>query len=120
MRHIIPTLLSLIFITTACANPAVPASAPKEQIGMTSTPQVVPLENTAIATLPPEPTATATSVPPSHWYWGVASDDNLRVYLLTPDGMQKIALPSEPFYFDSEHAQSSRAIVAMHDDRVVF
>src|SRR6266540_2509490 len=164
MRHIIPTLLSLIFITTACANPAVPASAPKEQIGMTSTPQVVPLENTAIATLPPEPTATATSVPPSHWYWGVASDtemviavnqfgetrelgtleqtddlhtsflsidderaflfldlnNNLRVYLLTPDTIQKIALPSDPFYFDSDHAQNSRAVVARHDDRVVF
>jgi hypothetical protein len=34
--------------------------------------------------------------------------------------MQKIALPSNPFYFDSEHAQSSRAIVARHDDRIVF
>jgi hypothetical protein len=48
------------------------------------------------------------------------SNDTLRVYLLTPDGMQKIALPSEPFYFNTEAWQPSRAVIAMHADRVVF
>jgi hypothetical protein len=48
------------------------------------------------------------------------SSDTLRVYLLTPDGMQKIKLPSEPFYFNTELSQTSRAVIAVHEDRVVF
>ncbi len=48
------------------------------------------------------------------------NDDTLRVFLLTPDGMQKIKLPSEPFYFNTEFAQTSRAVIAMHEDHVVF
>lgn len=48
------------------------------------------------------------------------NDDTLRVYLLTPDGMQKIKLPGEPFYFNTEFAQTSRAIIAVHEDHVVF
>jgi hypothetical protein len=34
--------------------------------------------------------------------------------------MQKIKLPDEPFYFNTEFAQTSRAIVAVHEDRVLF
>lgn len=48
------------------------------------------------------------------------SNDTLRVYLLTPDGMQKIKLPSEPFYFNTDFAQTSRAVIAVHEDHVVF
>jgi hypothetical protein len=48
------------------------------------------------------------------------NDDTLRVYLLTPDGMQKIKLPAEPFYFNTEFSQTSRAVVAVHDDYAVF
>ncbi len=48
------------------------------------------------------------------------NDDTLRVYLLTPDGMQKIKLPSEPFYFNTEFAQTSRAIIAVYEDHVLF
>lgn len=48
------------------------------------------------------------------------ADDTLRVYLLTPDGMQKIKLPSEPFYFNTDLWQTSRAVIAVHADRIVF
>ena len=48
------------------------------------------------------------------------NNDTLRVYLLTPDGMQKIALPSEPFYFNTQAAQTNRAIIAVHENSVVF
>jgi hypothetical protein len=48
------------------------------------------------------------------------NDDTLRVYLLTPDDMQKIKLPGEPFYFNTEFTQTSRAIIAVHEDHVVF
>jgi hypothetical protein len=48
------------------------------------------------------------------------NDNTLRVYLLTPDGMQKIKLPDEPFYFNTEFAQTSRAIIAVYEDRVLF
>jgi hypothetical protein len=48
------------------------------------------------------------------------NDDTLRVYLLTPDGMHKIALPSDPFYFDTEAWQPSRAVIATHEDNVLF
>jgi hypothetical protein len=47
-------------------------------------------------------------------------DNNLRVYLLTPDGMQKIAFPSDPFYFNTDFSQTSRAVVALHNDSAVF
>ena len=49
-------------------------------------------------------------------------DDNetLRVYLLTPDGMQRIKFPSEPLYFDTETSRFSRVVVAVHDDFAVF
>lgn len=48
------------------------------------------------------------------------SNNDLRLYLLTPDAMQKIALPSEPFYFDSASWQPSRAILAAYEDQVLF
>lgn len=48
------------------------------------------------------------------------ADNNLRVYLLTPDGMQKIALPSDAPYYDTESSSSSRAVLAIHEDHVVF
>ncbi|MFT3891310.1 MAG: hypothetical protein QM730_06720 [Anaerolineales bacterium] len=48
------------------------------------------------------------------------SNNELRLFLLTPDGMQKIALPSEPFYFDSASWQPSRAILATYEDHVLF
>ena len=48
------------------------------------------------------------------------ADNALRVYLLTPDGMQKIALPSEPFYFNTDLWQTSRVVIAVYEDRVVF
>jgi hypothetical protein len=48
------------------------------------------------------------------------TDNTLRVYLLTPDGMQKIKLTDEPFYFNTEFAQTSRAIIAVHEDHVLF
>lgn len=48
------------------------------------------------------------------------SNDILRIYLLTPDGMQKIKLPSEPFYFNTDFAQISRTIVAVYEDRIAF
>ena len=48
------------------------------------------------------------------------NNDTLRAYLLTPDGMQKIAQPSEPFYFNTEFAQTSRAIIAVHENSVLF
>ena len=48
------------------------------------------------------------------------NDDTLRVYLLTSDGMQKVKLPDEPFYFNTEFAQTSRAIIAVYEDRVLF
>ena len=48
------------------------------------------------------------------------NDDTLRVYLLTPDGMQKIKLPDEPFYFNTEFAQTSRSIIAVYEDHVLF
>ena len=48
------------------------------------------------------------------------NDDSLRIYLLTPDGMQKIKLPYEPYYFNTEFSQFSRAVVAVHDDFAVF
>ena len=48
------------------------------------------------------------------------NDDTLRLYLLTLDGIQKIKLPSEPFYFNTEFSQVSRAVVAVHDDYAVF
>ncbi|MEP7136849.1 MAG: hypothetical protein ABI904_18135 [Chloroflexota bacterium] len=49
-------------------------------------------------------------------------DDNntLRVYLLTLNGMQKIKLPSEPAYFNTEFSQSGRVVVAVHADFAVF
>jgi hypothetical protein len=48
------------------------------------------------------------------------TNNSLRVYFLTSDSMQKIKLPDEPFYFNTEFAQTSRAIVAVHEDRVLF
>ncbi|MDP1547113.1 MAG: hypothetical protein Q8L87_13950 [Anaerolineales bacterium] len=48
------------------------------------------------------------------------SNNDLRLYLLTPDAMQKIALPSDPFYFNTESWQSSRAIIAAYEDHVLF
>lgn len=48
------------------------------------------------------------------------SNNILRVYLLTPDGMQQIAFPTEPFPFTSESDHTSRAIIAVHEDHVVF
>jgi len=48
------------------------------------------------------------------------NDDTLRVYLLTPDDMQKIKLPDEPVYFNTELSQFSRAVVAVHADYAVF
>ncbi len=48
------------------------------------------------------------------------NDDTLRVYLLTADGMQKIKLPSEPVYFNTELSQFSRAVVALHANSAVF
>ncbi len=48
------------------------------------------------------------------------ADNTLRVYLLTPNGMQKIKLPDEPFYFNTEFAQTSRAIIAVYEDHVLF
>ena len=48
------------------------------------------------------------------------NSDTLRVYLLTPDGMQKIKLPYEPFYFNTEFAQTNRAIIAVYEDHVLF
>ena len=50
----------------------------------------------------------------------IDSNDTLRVYLLTLDGMQKIALPSDPFYFNTNLSQPSRTVIAVHGDRVVF
>lgn len=47
-------------------------------------------------------------------------NDTLRVYLLTPDAMRKIALPSEPFYFDTASWQPSRAVIATYEDHVLF
>ena len=128
--------------------------------------EVIPADNTVVATLTLEPTLTPTPVPPSpRWYWSVDdldttkviavnqfgetrelgvldnaddlhtavvsldherailfldNNDTLRAYLLAPDGMQKIALPSEPFYFNTEFAQTSRAIIAVHENSVVF
>jgi len=48
------------------------------------------------------------------------TDDTLRIYLLTADGMQKIALPSEPLYFNTESWQPSRAVIATHGENVLF
>jgi len=48
------------------------------------------------------------------------ADNALSVYLLTPDGMQKIAFPSEPFYFNTESWQPSRAVIATHGENVLF
>ena len=168
MKRIISLLFAMVIFLSACASPAVPTSAPIEQVESTSTSQpveVLPAENTATATLIPEPTTTPTPVPPSpHWYWAMDPDtakviavnqfgerreigvldqaddlhtesesldderallfldneDTLRVYLLTLDGIQKIKLPSEPFYFNTEFSQVSRAVVAVHDDYAVF
>lgn len=168
MKRIVTKLFTMVLFLSACASPAASTSVPREQVDATSTSQpveVIPMENTATATLIPEPPSTPTVVPPSpHWYWAVNSDtakviavnqfgetreigaleqaddlhtaaisldnerallfldtdNNLRVYLLTPDGMQKIALPSDPFYFDTDLSQSSRAVIAIHEDQVVF
>ena len=64
--------------------------------------------------------ATATSLDDERALLFLDNDDTLRVYLLTPDGMEKIKLPSEPVYFDTEVSQSSRAVVAVHADTAVF
>ncbi len=48
------------------------------------------------------------------------NDDTLRVYLLTPAGVQKIKLPDEPVYFNTELSQFSRAVVAVYADYAVF
>jgi hypothetical protein len=48
------------------------------------------------------------------------TDDTLRVYLLTPDGMQKIKLPGEPYYFNADLWQTSRAVIAVYEDHVLF
>ncbi|HET7143483.1 MAG TPA: hypothetical protein VFI68_05655, partial [Anaerolineales bacterium] len=63
---------------------------------------------------------TATSLDDERAILFLDNDDTLRVYLLTPDGMQKIKLPSEPYYFNTEISQSGRAVVAVHDDYAVF
>lgn len=47
-------------------------------------------------------------------------NDKLRVSLLTPDGMQQIELPADPYYFDTELSQPGRAVIAVHDDQVVI
>ncbi|NOT06030.1 MAG: hypothetical protein HOP27_15665 [Anaerolineales bacterium] len=64
--------------------------------------------------------ARATSLDDERALLFLDNDDTLRVYLLTPDGMQKIKLPSEPVYFDTELSQFSRAVVAVHADSAVF
>ena len=63
---------------------------------------------------------TATSLDDGRALLFLDTDDTLRVYLLTPDGMQKIKLPSEPYYFNTEFSQSGRAVVAVHDEYAVF
>jgi hypothetical protein len=49
-------------------------------------------------------------------------DDNniLRVYLLTLDGVQKIKLPSEPVYFNTDFSYFSRTVVTVHNNYAVF
>lgn len=64
--------------------------------------------------------ASATSLDDERALLFLDNDDTLRVYLLTPDGMQKIKLPSEPVYFNIELSQFSRVVVAVHDDYAVF
>lgn len=64
--------------------------------------------------------ATATSLDDERALLFLDNDDTLRVYLLTPDEMQKIKLPSEPVYFDTELSQFSRAVVAVYADSAVF
>jgi len=64
--------------------------------------------------------ASATSLDDERALLFLDNNDTLRVYLLTPDGMQKIKLPSEPVYFNIELSQFSRAVVAVHDDYAVF
>ena len=168
MKRIVFLLFAMVIFLSACASPAASTSAPTEQAGSTPTSQpaeVVPVENTATATLIPEATTPTPILPSPHWYWAVDvsdtakviaanqfgerreigvldqtddlhiesesldderallfldNDDTLRVYLLTLDGIQKIKLPSEPFYFNTEFSQVSRAVVAVHGDYAVF
>jgi len=63
---------------------------------------------------------TATSLNDERALLFLDDNDSLRVYLLTPDGMQKIKLPSEPFYFNTDFSQTSRAVVASYGDSAVF
>lgn len=48
------------------------------------------------------------------------SKDTLRVYLLTPDGMQRIKFPSEPVYFNADFSQPTRTVVGVYGDYAVF
>jgi len=48
------------------------------------------------------------------------SDENLRLYLLTPDAVKKIAMPSNPYYFNTDFSQGSRMVIAFHGDTAVF
>lgn len=63
---------------------------------------------------------TATSLDADRAILFLDTDNALRVYLLTPDGAQKIKLPSEPYYFNAEFSEVGRAVVAVHDDYAVF
>lgn len=62
----------------------------------------------------------AVSLDPERALLFLDSNDTLRVYLLTPDGMQKIKLPDEPVYFNTEFSQTSRAVLTVHDQYAVF
>ncbi|MBI5353458.1 MAG: hypothetical protein HZB50_12530 [Chloroflexi bacterium] len=64
--------------------------------------------------------ADATSLDDERALLFLDDNETLRVYLLTPDGMQKIKLPSEPVYFNTELSQFGRAVVAVHGDFAVF
>lgn len=50
----------------------------------------------------------------------VDSNNDLRVHLLTLDGMQKIVFPSNSPEYNTEFSQTSRAVLATYDDHVLF
>lgn len=61
-----------------------------------------------------------TALDPERALLFLDSNENLRIYLLTSDKMQKISLPFRNFYFNTGLSQVSRSIVAVHEDKVVF
>ena len=73
MKKNITLLFAIVLFLSACASPAASVAEPTEQVEQpTTSPQ--PVENTAIATLTPEPTVTptATPIPPDPiWFWSV-------------------------------------------------